>query len=355
MTSANPPTSVEDLVALNNEIAALMRAGIPLELGLAHIGEDSTGGLGPLADRLRDRLDEGKSLDAALEAEGAELPPMYGSVVRAGLRSGRLSEALESMSSWATLLLELRRKISYSLIYPVIVFVLAYGLFVFFIAAAAPRLGVIFESLDIPQDGAISVFNWLSSNLAVWVAVPPGLLAIGTIWWLATRHRLLQPVGIGSWRGLMRHMPGMRRLFRELDFACFSASLAMLVKHEVPLTVALPMAADATGNPRLSADALRIAQELQQGRSLSQALKTKSGFSRFMNWMMNAGQEQGAFAATMSQLAEFYRRRVTARADWIGRLAPVVLVVVIGGGAVACYGLTIFVPMIEILRNVGSN
>ena len=48
--------TLEELTALNDEIAALVRVGVPLEDGLSRLGEDLPGRLGQLASRLADQL-----------------------------------------------------------------------------------------------------------------------------------------------------------------------------------------------------------------------------------------------------------------------------------------------------------
>ena len=46
--------TLDQLLALNDEMAALVRAGIPLEQGLTALGHEAPGKLGLLATRLAD-------------------------------------------------------------------------------------------------------------------------------------------------------------------------------------------------------------------------------------------------------------------------------------------------------------
>ena len=48
--------TLDHLIALNDEIAALVRAGVPLERGLAELGGDMPGRLGEIATALAERL-----------------------------------------------------------------------------------------------------------------------------------------------------------------------------------------------------------------------------------------------------------------------------------------------------------
>ena len=66
--------SIDELGALNDEIAALVRAGVPLERGLLRAGSDLSGGLKRITQALGSRLSRGESLGQALEAEKAGDP-----------------------------------------------------------------------------------------------------------------------------------------------------------------------------------------------------------------------------------------------------------------------------------------
>src|SRR3954454_2228285 len=82
--------SLGDLIALNDEIAALARAGLPLERGLREVGEDVSGALRSAMVDLSARMERGGSLAGALAAGGGRSPPVYRAVVEAGVRGGRL-------------------------------------------------------------------------------------------------------------------------------------------------------------------------------------------------------------------------------------------------------------------------
>jgi len=74
--SHGPPPRLDDLIVLNQEIAVLVKAGIPLELGLRGLSGSVPSRLGHLAERLADRLSNGLSLVEALEHELPDVSPI---------------------------------------------------------------------------------------------------------------------------------------------------------------------------------------------------------------------------------------------------------------------------------------
>ncbi len=133
------PITIDQLLALNDEITALVRAGVPLERGLLVAGRDIRGRLGRIATVLVKRMSRGESLVEALESEKQTIPPLYRAVVEAGARSGQLPVALEGLARYVRGYSEARRAIGLALWYPVMVLALAYALFVGLVRMAVPR------------------------------------------------------------------------------------------------------------------------------------------------------------------------------------------------------------------------
>ena len=89
------------------------------------MGKDVPGQLGQLANRLADRLRNGANLEEVLQRDELGFPPVWRSVVLAGMQSGHLPAALEGLSHAIRRASDVRRSIAASLIYPFIVVAIA--------------------------------------------------------------------------------------------------------------------------------------------------------------------------------------------------------------------------------------
>src|SRR4051794_25817358 len=165
--------ALEDLIALNDEIAALVRAGVPLERGLLDVGGDLRGRLRAITTALGERMSRGESLPRALEAEGERLPRVYRAVVEAGLKTGRLSVALEGLTRSARGIAELRRAVGLALIYPLLVLVVAYTLFVSFVVVIAPRFVAAYQAFRLPGRGPALGMARLGEMAPYWAPIGP--------------------------------------------------------------------------------------------------------------------------------------------------------------------------------------
>ena len=344
--------SLEDLIALNDEISALTRAGMPLEGGLLAVGAEGSGRLSEISRSLGERMAKGEGLSQALAAEGGRLPRVYRATVEAGLRAGRLPAALEGLAGFARAYAETRAAIGLAFLYPLYVLILAYGLFVLFAAGVAPRFVAAFSSLRLPAARPLLWLARLGDSAIYWAPWPPIVLMALLISWSRTGGAAaFQPGRMG----LLRWVPWMGGMLAQGRAGGFAGLLAVLVEHRVPLDEGIELAAEASGDATLAREGKAVAEALRRGDSLSDGLRDARAFPPSLRWLMLAGLARGALAPALRHAAETYRRRALDRAESIRLLLPTVLLFAIGASATLVYGLTLFVPLSEMLVDLAAD
>jgi type II secretory pathway component PulF len=345
------PITLDHLLALNEEIAALVRAGVPLDRGLLEAGHDVRGRLGRISGVLGRRLNRGESLAEALEAERRALPPLYRAVVTAGARAGQLPAALEGMARYIRGLSDARRSIGLALWYPGLVVCLAYGLFIGLVSLVVPRFVAAFDSLGVAPSGSLRWLEWAGDTVGYWWPVGPFAIAVMAAIWM--RSGTTAGLQGGAWSGL-RLLPWMGSLIADYEAANFAEMLALLLEHRVPYPSAMVLAAEASGSRRLADGARRAAEALERGEPGGAAMQAAGpgAFQPMLSWTLATGQLQGSLDSALHHLAELYRRRARYRADRLAVFLPMILTVVVGAGAAVFYGLALFLPLIEMLRGL---
>jgi type II secretory pathway component PulF len=342
--------SLEQLIALNDEIVALVRARMPLERGLLGLGSDVRGRLGAISTALAKRLGEGETLPQALANEGDRFPPVYRAMVEAGMKAGRLSTALEGLAGFARSFVEVRRAVGLALLYPLIVLLVAYGLFLLFVVMAAPRFLSAFESFRLLPGTSLQSLAWLGDTAVYWGLIPPILLLlVGLAWFQSGRSLVLQT---GWRRGLVRRLPWMRSLLAATEAANFADLLALLIEHQVPFPDGVVLAAEASGDRALVATARDLAEASRRGEPLAQGMRGPSALPPLLRWLIATGQQQGMLVAALRHAAQVYRRRAIDQAELIRVLLPAMLMILIGGLATLAFALTLFLPMTSLLRDL---
>lgn len=345
---------LEDLLALNEEIAALVRAGVPLELGLKQYGDTITGAVGRLSQRLSERMSTGLTLHEAIDEEGDHLPGLYRAVVEAGMRSGRLPEALESLSGVARSLLELNRQVAAALIYPMIVLVLVYGLLIGFAQFMIPRFLQVWENLRLQPRPAIQFLETLNETRLVWsIGIPIVLVGVVMILRILGNSRAESSAG-RLVSGNLQAFAWVPAIVRNYDFATFLKSLSLLVKHQTPLHEAVALAGFSTGNQKIIDDATAVAQQLQSGGSLESSLKSAKALPQFLRWMIRSGVNTSSLDETLKLAADIYEKRAARQAEVVRVVLPVALTVFVAGGVTLFYGLMLFAPIRELYSELGA-
>jgi general secretion pathway protein F len=351
--SGSARISVEQLDALNAEIAALVRAGVPLDRGLLRAGEELGGGLGQITSSLGNRLRQGQSLTEALESEKATIPPLYRAVVEAGARSGRLAIGLEGLSRYLRSYAEARSAIGVALWYPVLVLMLAYLLFLGLVVVIIPRFIGSFESLGVQ---VVAPLRWLEriGELAPywWPLGPILLVLLALAWWQSGRAAGFRA---HSW-SLLRLFPWMGALLADYEAAGFAELLSLLLEHRVPYPQAITLAADATGDAAMSRGARQVAAAVERGRSPAEALADvpAGSFRPMLRWAMAASPERGSLVDSLRNLGPMYRKRAAFQAEKLQIFLPTILMLGLGGSATLLYGLTLFIPLSTLLAGLSA-
>jgi general secretion pathway protein F len=343
--------TIDQLVALNDEIAALVRSGIPLERGLLMAGRNLRGRLGRIARALAARLGRGESLVEALDGEKRIVPPLYRAVVEAGVRAGRLPVALEGMSRYVRGYSEARNAIGLALWYPLLVLCLAYALFVGLVVVVVPKFVSAFESLRFQSPALLRWLSALGRTVEEWWPLGPLLLLLLLLAWVATgRAAGFQSRG-WSW---LKLFPWMRSLLRYYETANFCELLSLLLEHQVAYPRALVLAAEPTGDARLIAGMRDLAEAVSRGEPVKSALATldQRAILPMLRWVLASGQDQGSLVAGLHHLTNLYRKRAVYQAEKLYIFLPVVLLIAIGAGATLFYGLALFLPVTEMLREL---
>jgi general secretion pathway protein F len=350
--AAGGALGLDHLIALNDEIAALVRTGLPLERGLREAGDDFQGRLSQAMTALAGRMSHGASLPEAVEAERERLPVIYRAVVEAGLRAGRLAAALEGLSAFVRAYLDSRRAIGLALAYPLLVLILAYGLFVLLVVQVVPRFIATFATFRIPIPDSLRWLGYLSETVLYWGTLVPVLLAGAvTFWAWSGTSAGFRP---GRAWALLRVFPWMRTLLRQYEAANFAELLGLLVEHNVPYPEALVLASEATGDRSVIRLGRALAAAVERGDPPAVPDDSDRVLPPLLNWLLATGQSQATLAGSLRGLAAIYRKQAEHQAEKIRVFLPVILIMVIGLSATLLFGLSLFLPFTTLLEDLAN-
>jgi type II secretory pathway component PulF len=340
--------TLDDLMAFNDQLAALAEAGLPLDAGLAAGSTRVRDSLERINAVVARNMSRGETLDEALRLEDPSLPPRYQSLVQTGLRGGDISAPLRSTEQLAESVDETRHVVRSAFVYPLILCGLAYlgviGLCLFVL----PTIERMYETLQLQPGPAVGVLQLLRETMPVWIAVLPLVLLILAAW------RLLGGTNNGATAGGAgsEHFSATSRSIFDERCAMFAAALARLLEQQVPFDEALRLAGSGCGDANLAAGAQALADGLNMGQSVDENSAAALRFPPFQRWVLWHSDASIGQAPALEAAAVIYRKSARRHAARARILAPALATAVIGGGAVLLYGLALFAPMVELLRSI---
>ena len=346
--------TLDDVIALNDEIIALVRSGVPLERGLLDARGDLKGRLRQMVEVLAERTGRGESLDQAIASGELNSPEVYSAIVRAGVRGGRLAVALEQLSVTARRIADLRRIVVMAAMYPLVVAFVGCSLF----AAVAPQWAQVMELAQEKQRVEVGLLAQFGLNLAqtvgpVAIWLPSVLLLVFMLWWfLMGRARSAQPAAHARW---LRCIPGLHRLVGYSCAATFCEVLALLIENDVPLPEALPLAGATSGDAKLQADARLLADKIRAGERVAAGDRTLHRIPALIRWMLSAGETQGRSVAAIRSAADDYHHRARHLLEWLQLGVPIVMMLLVGVSIVSIFAFTVFVPWSDFIDGVAES
>ncbi len=327
--------TLEQLIALNDELVAITRMGVPLELGLRGLGHELPGQLGQVTETLQQKMDSGQDLGSALSDSAAGIPPAYQAIVRAGIESGRLSTALESVAESARRVGEVRRGMRIAFFYPLTVTILAYLVFVWSVVQWSPIL------VEFYEDGSFStlpIFSWmlvLRDTAKWWAPVLPLVFVLPlALWYYRSRRSTDQP------------LHSLRHLSRV---ATFTELLASMVENAVPLPRALSVAADASGSRAIERECHQWAAQIERGEAISADAQQQSAVPVWIAWLLQHGSNHARLANNLRQAARAYQNDVLRRSRWLARVFPIWVTILVGGTATLLTAVLVAGPWFYVL------
>jgi general secretion pathway protein F len=343
--------SLDDFLALNEQLAALIDAGVPLDMGLPEQRTSAAEQLKRINATIVRRVHRGESLDEALEGDDAEIPATFRSAMQFGLRTGKISETLDTSVQVAESVDDSRFTIETAFIYPLIICVIAYLGLIGFSLYLVPTLDEMYTSLNLTPGPGLRVLHLVRETLPYWaIILPIVLLAAVSLWSRAKRRATTGNVFTGP----PRWLPGTSQTLFQERCSRFAASLAALLDNQVPFQEAVVIAGEASGDANLIEGANSLAAADQRSHLPADDGPIAMQFPPFLRWAIWHADATIGRARALEIAARMYREAAARRAERLRTFAPMVVLVLVGGTVTLLYGLTLFIPVVELLRTLAS-
>lgn len=143
---------------------------------------------------------------------------------------------------------------------------------------------------------------------------------------------------------LILKLPVAGPLTLKSSVARYCMTLSTLLHNGVSLDQSLDIVSRVAGNSVLEEATQGVRELIVQGNGLSQSMSRYPIFPPMVNKMISVGEESGALAEMLTDIAEFYEEEVNATVEGIGTIIEPLMIVMIG--AVVCVVvLALYLPI----------
>src|SRR5712691_10330080 len=254
-----------DFLLFNQQLAALLRAGIPILQAISMLRRRATSvRLRVVLEEVEEAIRGGAALSQAFAAQGATFPRIYTASILAGERSGALDDVLSRYVNYMRRSVGLRRKIRGALAYPAFLLVACLGMVIFLTTFVVPRMSDLFAGFgnDLPTVTQIvlGLSNWLTGN-ALWFAPLVIVSAVVVVIWSRT------PGGRLMIDAFLLKLPLAGKHLTQMSTAQAARSLATLLAGGITLVESWEIAAESITNLPLRRRSSAILPLIRVGRS----------------------------------------------------------------------------------------
>jgi type II secretory pathway component PulF len=329
--------TLDRVLELNRQLAALSEAGVALELGAPSASVQSV--LDKANASLALRVSLGQPLAKAVEGN-EDLPGVYRHALATGLRSDDLTTVLEGVSCQSSAKDDLRRTLGQSFVQPLVLFALAYAGFILLCLCFSPTLEGIYDQLGQQPNIGVVFMRTARYWLPVWGPLAPLLTLLVVVLW----HR-----GSGA---ALSWIPLAGRYAATVAQANFADQLASLLEKDVPLSEALELASGVTGNAALVAASATLAGAQRSGERLSPDDQRLRRLPPLLRWGLTGDLGDESLAEVLRFAAHTYRQSAERQAA-VWRVAlPALIGALVGGAIVLAYALSMFGSLFQMLKDI---
>ena len=338
----------ESLVVFNQELLALLRAGIPLlqslELLLGH-GKDPL--LRAALERVVGFVREGMGYSEALDQAGS-FPAVYRANVVAGERSGTLPEVLNRWLGFQKFAQASKRRITEALLYPgFLVLVLFISLGVLF-NVVLPRFAEIYQGggVEMPEATRLLLaFGTFMRSTAYLQGVLLVVLILFGRWLMATE------AGRRINERIILALPKMGTLYRMYHSSVFCRTLGVLLAGGLPVLQALEVIQRTSSSERMKVKLLAVVEQVRAGSSLNLSLDQAKMLDPLAVEMIRVGEQSSALPEMLNHVADFFDQEVEKATTAVTSLIGPILILFMG---VVVLGLlmAVYVPLFNMGQTV---
>ena len=343
---------LKDLTLATRLLATLSNAGLPLVSALLALSDQlQHQGLKRIVVDIKERVEQGSSLAKALAAYPKVFPRLYVNMVTSGEASGTLDTVLDNLADYYEAQLELRRKVSSALMYPVLMFTFCILVVLLLLAFVVPGIVEIFikQKLELPLPTKI-VIAFSDFILSYWWVL--GLAVMFAI--LGARRYYESPNGRERIDRIILRLPIFGSIYTKVATARVASTLGTLLNGGVELLGAMDIVKNIVGNVHMRRALEEARDGIREGRNLNKELAKSGYFPPLLCQMIAIGEKSGKLESMLSKAGKNFTTETNAAIAGMTTLLEPLMIVLLGV-MVLIIVISVLLPATELMNMMGPS
>jgi len=340
-----------DLVVFSRQLATLIDSGVSLITGLNILHDQVENQyLKKIILNIKNDIEAGNSLSASFAKYPEAFPSIFSNMIRAGESSGSLNEILDRVADYLEKTENLRRKITSSLTYPILIVGMAGLIIAFLILKVIPTFKNIFASLGGQLPAPTQILIFVSDTSIKFF--PFIVLAIIVIVISFNRYVSTEQGKINFDKFKLR-LAVFGPIIKKICISRFARTLATLVKSGVSILDAFEIAGKVAGNKVIEMATDQIRTNLRAGENISGPMEETGKFPPFVVKMIAVGEQTGELERMLTKISDYYETQVN---DSLNELTSLIEPIIISflGVTIGFIVVAMFLPIFKLSQIISK-
>jgi type IV pilus assembly protein PilC len=325
---SGPRIKREAVMHLSRQIAAFLRAGLPILEAVHTIGaENENSSVRRMMHEIEDGLRSGERFSECLDKFPKVFPPFYRGIVRSAELTGELDTVLARLSGYIERDLEARRKLKSAMMYPLIVSAMSMVTVLILAIYVLPKFEDFFADLDAELPLPTRILMGITGFLGDWWwAIGGGIVALVVLFIAITRTR----GGKYARDALLLKVPVLGETIQYALVERFCRVLASMVSAGVSLTEGLAVTTEAMRNRVYMQRLGEVSEQMLEGQGIAGPLARTGIFPGTATQMLRVGEDTGSLDTQLEVTAEYYETELDYKIAKLTALFEPIVIVAMG-------------------------
>lgn len=350
---SDPKVKLQDRVIFTRQLSTMINAGVPLTRALSTMSDQTSSKAlkGYLTEITKD-VESGAPFGDSLAKYPKVFNDIYVNMVRAGEEGGILDEILLRLAEQQEKDAEIRGKLKSAMTYPGVVMTITLIAFIFLMTTIVPKIGTIIQDVAGPDYELPAYTKVLLGISDFMTGAGIKMLPFIIIGIVALVRFFRSKRGKPVFHRILLKIPLINKIIIKVALARFARTFSSLNAAGVNILDSLHTTANAVGNAVIKEKLDAAAEQIKNGKPLSEPLSKDKMFPPILSQMLAIGEETGDIDSILEKLAGFYEEEVDQVADALTSILEPIMIVILGS-IIGVIAMSVFGPISSITSAIG--